>query len=46
MLDCRSKGSPVSMLTKIVHLDKLGGFLLRVRFSDGSEGTHDFAAMV
>jgi len=34
------------MLTKIVHLDKLGGFHLRVRFSDGSEGTHDFAAMV
>jgi hypothetical protein len=34
------------MLTKIAHLDKLGGFRLRVRFSDGSEGTHDFVAMV
>jgi hypothetical protein len=33
------------MLTKIVHLDKLGGFRLRVRFSDGSEGVYDFAAM-
>jgi hypothetical protein len=27
-------------------LQKLGGFLLHVRFSDGSEGTHDFASMV
>ena len=34
------------MLTKITRLDKLGGFRLRVRFSDGSEGVHDFAAMV
>jgi Protein of unknown function (DUF2442) len=34
------------MLTKVTHLDKLGGFRLRVRFSDGSEGTHDFTAMV
>jgi hypothetical protein len=34
------------MLTKVVHLEKLGGFRLRIRFSDGSEGTHDFAAMV
>lgn len=34
------------MLTKIVHLQKLDGFRLRVRFSDGSEGAHDFATMV
>jgi hypothetical protein len=34
------------MLTKVTRLDKLGGFRLRVRFSDGSEGTRDFAAMV
>ena len=34
------------MLTKIVRLERLGGFRLRVRFNDGSEGVHDFAAMV
>jgi len=34
------------MLTKILRLEKLGDFQLRVRFSDGSEGVHDFAAMV
>jgi hypothetical protein len=34
------------MLTKVTHLDKLGGYRLRVRFSDGSEGVHDFAALV
>jgi hypothetical protein len=34
------------MLTKVMRLEKLGGFRLRVRFSDGSEGTHDFSAMV
>jgi hypothetical protein len=34
------------MLTKVTRLEKLGGFLLRVRFNDGSEGVHDFAAMV
>ncbi len=34
------------MLTKIAHLERLGGFRLRVRFSDGSEGTHDFSAIV
>jgi len=34
------------MLTKVTTLEKLGGFRLRVRFSDGSEGVHDFAAMV
>jgi hypothetical protein len=36
----------VSMLTKVIHLEKLGGFRLTVRFSDGSEGAHDFADMV
>ncbi|MFA6264363.1 MAG: DUF2442 domain-containing protein [Pseudolabrys sp.] len=34
------------MLTKIVRLEKLGGFRLRVRFTDGSEGVHDFSALV
>jgi len=34
------------MLAKITRLDKLGGFRLRVRFNDGSEGEHDFAAML
>jgi hypothetical protein len=33
-------------LAKITRLDKLGGFRLRVRFNDGSEGTHDFSTMV
>jgi hypothetical protein len=34
------------MLTKVTNLEKLGGFQLRVRFNDGSEGVHDFARMV
>jgi hypothetical protein len=34
------------MLTKVVHIERLGGFRLRVRFNDGREGVHDFAAMV
>jgi hypothetical protein len=34
------------MLTKITRLEKLGSFRLRIRFNDGSEGVHDFAAMV
>lgn len=34
------------MLTKVIHLERLGGFRLRFRFSDGSEGEHDFAALV
>jgi hypothetical protein len=33
------------MLTKVTHLEKLGGFRLRVRLNDGSEGVHDFTAM-
>ena len=34
------------MLTKVTKLEKLGGFRLRVRFNDGSEGAHDFAALI
>ena len=34
------------MLTKVTSLEKLGGFRLRVHFSDGSAGAHDFAALV
>ena len=34
------------MLTKVTRIERLGGFRLRVWFNDGSEGTHDFAAMV
>ena len=34
------------MLTKIIRLEKHDGFRLLVRFSDGSEGVHDFAGMV
>jgi uncharacterized protein DUF2442 len=34
------------MLTKVTRLERLGGFRLRVRFNDGSEGVHDFGAMV
>ena len=34
------------MLTKVTKLEKLGGFRLRVRFNDGSEGVHDFSLMV
>jgi hypothetical protein len=40
------KESQALMLTKVTRLEKLGGFRLRVRFNDGSEGVHDFAAMV
>ena len=34
------------MLTKVTRIEQLGGFRLRVRFGDGSEGTHDFSTMV
>ena len=34
------------MLTKVTRLEKLGGFRLRVRFNDGGEAVHDFAAMI
>src|SRR5262245_22181536 len=40
------KDRKVSMLTKVTRLGRLGGFRLRVRFSVGSEGVHDFSAMV
>ena len=33
-------------LTKVLRLEKLGDFRLRVRFNDGSEGVHDFGTMV
>jgi hypothetical protein len=34
------------MLTKVTRLERLGRFRLRVHFSDGSQGAHDFSAMV
>jgi hypothetical protein len=34
------------MLTKVTRIERLGGFRLRVRFNDGSEGVHDLAALV
>jgi hypothetical protein len=34
------------MLTRITRLQKIGGFRLHVRFSDNSEGVHDFSGMV
>jgi hypothetical protein len=34
------------MLTKVTSLEKLGDFRLCLRFSDGSAGVHDFAALV
>ena len=34
------------MLTRVVVLEKAGGFCLRVRFNDGNEGVHDFAPIV
>jgi hypothetical protein len=34
------------MLTKVTRLERLGGFRLRVRFSNGSEGVHDFTTTV
>jgi hypothetical protein len=34
------------MLTKVLSLKKLGGFRLRIAFSDGSVGEHDFTSMV
>jgi Protein of unknown function (DUF2442) len=34
------------MLTKATRLERLGGFRLRIRFTDGSEGAHDFGTMV
>jgi hypothetical protein len=34
------------MFTKVTRLERLGGFRLHVRFSNGSEGVHDFGGMV
>ena len=33
------------MLTKVTRLERIGDFRLRVRFSEGSEGEHDFGAV-
>ncbi len=33
-------------IIKIIGLEKLGGYRLRLRFSDGTEGEHDFSEMV
>jgi len=34
------------MLTKVIRLERLGAFRLRVRLGDHSEGVHDFRATV
>jgi hypothetical protein len=34
------------MLTKVTHIERLGGFRLRLRFNDESEGVHDFSGLV
>jgi hypothetical protein len=34
------------MPTKVNRLEKLGGFRLRVNFTDGSSGVHDFKSLV
>jgi len=34
------------MLAKVTRLENLGKFRLRVRFTDGSEGLHDFSRLV
>jgi hypothetical protein len=34
------------MLTKVRHIERLGGFRLRIEFNDDSEGVHDSSAMV
>ena len=34
------------MLIKVIRLEKIGAFRLRVGFSDGSAGEHDFSVMV
>jgi hypothetical protein len=33
------------VLTKVAHIEKLGGFQLRIKFNDGSAVVHDFTAM-
>ena len=32
-------------MIKVVQIERLGGYRLRVQFSDGSLGEHDFSAM-
>jgi hypothetical protein len=34
------------MLAKVTRLEKLGGFRLRVSFTNGSVGEHDFTSLV
>jgi hypothetical protein len=34
------------MLTKVSRIERLGDFRIRIAFNDGSEGVHDFSAMV
>jgi hypothetical protein len=34
------------MLAKVTRLERRGNFRLLVRFNDGSEGVHDFTALV
>ena len=33
-------------MISVSKVEKIGGFKLRIRFCDGSEGVHDFAALV
>ena len=33
-------------MIRVVRIEKLDGHKLRIRFSDGSEGVHDFSTMV
>lgn len=40
-----ASASQVPMID-VISVKPLGGFRLRLRFSDGSEGVHDFSAMV
>jgi len=34
------------MLPDVTKIENLGDFRLRIRFSDGTEGVHDFTAMI
>ena len=34
------------MLAKVIQIQNLGGFRLRVAFNDGSTGVHDFASLM
>jgi hypothetical protein len=34
------------MVARVIRLERLGGFRLRLCFNDGSEGVHDFTALV